>query len=170
MRLLKRSKRMVAHGTISLNQQTVRVIADTAGVCNFKLWLQNIWQAYLKSSSTVAQEVYIKPTKVFKLLPGKRVGLLKSLHGLLDSKDYKHQTMRTDLKRDLGAKEMFNDLACYTKIDWEKLRVILAAYVDDTIATRKTVGVQRERGFDRKPCTYNSLTFGGISVRKEESK
>ncbi len=62
------------------------------------------------------RDVFVRPTKEFKLSQGHLLKLLKPLYGLSDSGDYWNATMSRHLREDLLMKPSALDISLISKI------------------------------------------------------
>ena len=126
---------LLVHNSTNLRQGSISVLVAIAAVFGFRLWSQDVSQAYLQSAYKLMREVFVKPTKQFRLPPGRLLRLLKPLYGLSDSGDYWHSTFSNHLINDLRMTKTAGDLSLFIKVVDGKLRGMTGAYVDDTIGT-----------------------------------
>lgn len=120
---------------MNIQQHTIRMIVAIASISDFKLWFEDVLQAYLQSSSELTREVNIKPKHGFNLLPQQVLNVFKSPYGYFDSEDYCHLTMNNHLQKDLNMKRMSDDLACFYEKTQRELSGLIGTYVDNTIVT-----------------------------------
>ena len=100
-----------------------------------RIWSQGISQAYLQLSKKLLREVYIRPTKEFRLDINQLLKLIKPLYGLSDSGDYWFSTMTGHLVEDLHMHRTAVDVSLFFKRIHasERLTGLRGMYVDDTI-------------------------------------
>lgn len=139
-----------------------------AAIFGFRIWSQDVTQAYLQSAGTLLRDVYVKPPKEFHLAPNQLLNLLKPLYGLTDAGDYWDATITHHLKNDLEMRASALDIRLFFKLIQGKLAGISGMYVDDSFHagneeflehTKKT-----EQKFDSKPRDMNDFNFAGMHV------
>ena len=81
------------------------------------------------------REVYVKPTKEFKLNSDQLLKLLKPLYGLSDACDYWQVTFANHLKEELGMSPGAGYLSLFFKMVNGQLEGITGTYVDDSLGT-----------------------------------
>lgn len=166
-------KNLLVHNSTNLRQSSVRLLVALAAVFGFRLWSQDVSQAYLQSAEKLMREVYVRPTKEFNLSEDNLLRLLKPLYGLSDSGDYWHSTFSNHLQHDLNMTQTTGDLSLFFKAIEGKLRGLTGAYVDDTLgagdtAFEKESEVTGER-FQSKAREEGNIEFAGIQIEKEEA-
>lgn len=70
---------MIAHNSTNIIEQSICLIILMAAIYGFRLWTQDVSQAYLQSSSTLTHDVYVTSKGDIK---SKHGGLLKLLEPL----------------------------------------------------------------------------------------
>lgn len=91
-------KNILVHNSTNLRQGSIRVLVAIVAVFGFRIWSQDVSQAYLQSAEKLMHDVYVKPTKEFHLSDTHLLKLLKPLYGLADSGDYWHATFSKHLQ------------------------------------------------------------------------
>ena len=161
-----KEKHMLVHASTNLRQRSIRMIACIAALFGFRIWTQDVTQAYLQSATM--RDVYIRPTKEFKLDEGQLLKLLMPLYGLSDSGDYWDFTITDFLKSDMDMKQATLDLSLFFKKLHGKLQGLSGMYVDDgTHAGNKEFEKDNERiekRFHSKPREFDNFKFSGITV------
>jgi Reverse transcriptase (RNA-dependent DNA polymerase) len=80
---------IMVRSSTNVQQRSLRIIFALASNFGFKIWTQDVTQAYLQSSGTLARKVFIeKPASELELCPNQALQLLKPLYGLADSGDF----------------------------------------------------------------------------------
>lgn len=163
-------KNMLVNAATNVKHVSVRLLIAMAAVFGFRVWTQDVAQAYLQSAHALMRKVYVRPTKEFQLNSNELLELLKPLYGLTDAGDYWHVTFAKHLQHDLSMRPTAGDLALYTKTVHDGLACLLGTYVDDTIATGPASFDEdsrlTERKFESKRREYDNVKFAGIEVQK----
>ena len=165
-------KNLLVHDSTNLKQSSFRVLVAIAAIFGFRLWTQDVSQAYLQSADKLMREVYFKPSRDFKLSHNQLLHLLKPLYGLPDSRDYWHVTFARYRANELGVTHTTGDLSLFFKVVHGKLACITGAYVDDTIGSGTNSFEKEsrltEQRFRSKAREYDSTTFVGIEVDRTD--
>lgn len=81
----------------------------TVAICvifGFKIWTQDIYQAFLQSAFKLIYKIYLKPSnevkKYIEIISRHPLKLLRPLYGLSDSGDYWDFTLSDRIRNDLG--------------------------------------------------------------------
>lgn len=152
---------MLVLASPNLQQQTTRILIAIAAIFGFRLWSQDVSQAYLQSASHLTRDVYVKPRHGIKIRSDQLLRLLKQLYSLTDSGYYWHATLATHLEEDMGMVPLAGVLACFIKLINRKFSGTVGIYVDDTFATVDTnfekARKVKERTFDRKSRSHDSF-------------
>lgn len=100
---LDRDKPFLVHASPNLRQDSVRMMFAIASLIGFRVWTEDISQAYFQDSAEVMQQVYMDPRrKEFHLKPGDILQLMKPLYELADSVHRWHHTMKHHFLNDMG--------------------------------------------------------------------
>lgn len=136
-----------------------------APIFGFRLWSQDVAEAYLQSCSHSNGEIYVRPTQAMKLISGQLLRQLKTLHGLDDSGDSWHAAMAKHLKAYMEMMALTLDLACFIKVIDEHLSDIVGTYVEEYMAMCNTNFKKESRltehTFYPKSRGYDSFAFAG---------
>ena len=109
-------KNYLVYSSSNLKQSSIRIILSIASLFRFHVWSQDITHAYLQSASKLMRNIYVKPTKQFKLSKDSLLKLLKPFYGLTDSGDYWHNTFTSHIREDLHMVPTISDPALFFKI------------------------------------------------------
>lgn len=127
----------------------------------------------MQSADRLMRDVYIQPTKEFRLPSNHSLKLLKPVYGLSDSRDYWHSTFSNHLVQDLGMISTTGDLSLFFKVIEGKLRVMTGAYVDDTIGTGNEAFEKKSEltggRFQSKDREIVNFQFAGIQIETFEN-
>jgi hypothetical protein len=99
-----RDTNVLVHNSTTVRQISTRLIVSLAATLDFRIWSQDVKQAYLQSSEKLMRKVYLKPSTEFGLPQNALLGLHKPRYGLADSGAYWHNPMSRHLKEDLKMK------------------------------------------------------------------
>lgn len=163
-------KELLVHNSTTLQKSSIRSLIAIATISGMRLWTQDISQTYLQSARKLMRDIYIRPSKEFKLNSNQLLKLLKPLYGLSESGDYWHETFFKHLHEDFGMTPTAGDLSFFFKIVRGKLQGMIGTHVDDTISAGTGFFADKsritERQFESKVRQYDSFTFAGIQVEK----
>lgn len=81
----------------------------------YRLWSQDVTEAFLQSTGKLMPEIYIKHTKEFKLDRGRFFRLLKPLYGLTDPGDYWDATIIRNMQDDLHLSQIAHHICLFFK-------------------------------------------------------
>ena len=161
-------KNLLVHSSPNLKQSSIRLLLAQAATFGFQIWSQDVRQAYLQSAERLMREIYVRPTKEFKLSHDQLLRLLKPLYGLADSGDYWHITFSSHLRRDLQMIPTLNDLSLFFKTVKGELAGMIGAYVDDTIgagtAQFSRDSLVTEKRFDSSPRQKGDFKFARMEI------
>ena len=114
------------------------------------------------------REIYIRPTKEFRLNENQLLRLLKTLYGLTDAGDYWDVTMTNHLKKDLNMSQASLDISIFFKMIRGKLTGMSGMYVDDGIHAGNDEFLKlcdrSQKRFKSKPREMGTFTFAGVRV------
>ncbi len=169
-----REKDLLVHDSTTVCQSSIRMLVSIATMFGFRLWSQDITQAYIQSASPLLRDVYLKPTKELEIPADSVLKLLKPLYGLADSGDYWHSTFQKHIKQDIGMENTAADMSLFFKRAHKSLRGLLATYVDDTLCTG-TRDFERdtsktEQKFETKKREYGRMRFAGTYIESQNDR
>lgn len=163
-----REKSRLVHTSSNLRQSSVRLLTALAAVLGFRVWSQDVTQAYLQSADKLMRDIYVKPAKEFRLSEGQLLKLLKPLYGLTDAGDYWDVTMTRHLKEDLEMTQACLDISLFFKRVQGKLTGLSGMYVDDGIHAGNAKFLEEcdktQTKFKSKPRDMDHFVFAGIQV------
>lgn len=161
-------KHMLVHSSSNLKQSSIRILLSIAALFGFHIWSQDVSQAYLQSAERLMRDIYVKPSKEFRLPKDTLLKLLKPLYGLSDSGDYWYSTFTRHLKDDLHMTPTFSDPALFFKVIHGQVTGLIGSYVDDTISAGNNDFVElsklTEHTFDSKQRKYDTFKFSGMEI------
>lgn len=167
-----KEKSRLIHPSTNLRQRSVKLITFLAAVLKFRVWSQDVTQAYLQAEDNLRRLVYVKPTKQFGLQDGQLLQLLKPLYGLSDAGDYWDATMSNHLQKELGMQQASLDISLFYKHDGATIQGISGMYVDDGIHAGNDVFVEEcnktQARFKSKPRNFDNFKFSGMVVSSVE--
>ena len=161
-------KEVLLHPSPTISQRSIRLLVALAAIHGFRLWTQDVTQAYLQSALKLSRDIYLKAPKEFGLASNELLKLLKPLYGLSDSGDYWHETFKLHLRKDLLMKQTDGDLALWFKGVGKALQGLIGVYVDDQLGcgTKEFVkySEETEKKFKSRARCFDKLHFAGIEI------
>jgi Reverse transcriptase (RNA-dependent DNA polymerase) len=155
-----------------MRQSSTRLILALTATNSFRIWSQDVKQAYLQSSEKLMRKVYLKPSKSFGLPQNALLELHKTLYGEADSKDYWHNTMSRYLKEDLKMKPCTDEMSLFYKHLNDDLGGMTGTHVDDSIsAGTSQFGALTEKTMERfesREKVKDNNNFTGVNIRATE--
>eukprot|EP00171_Calliarthron_tuberculosum_P022791 IDg22791t1 len=165
-----REKEELVHSSTTVQQSSTRLIVSLAAMFGFRLWSQDISQAYLQSASKLLRDVYLRPGQEFDIPAGHILKLLRPLYGLADSGDYWNVTFSNHLLSDLEMKRAASDLSLFFKTAGYQLRGLTGTYVDDTLSAGDPqffdLTALTGKKFDAKDREVDRTRFAGVYIEK----
>lgn len=167
-----REKYRLVHTSTNLGQSSIRLLTALAAIFGFRIWSQDVTQAYLQSADKLMMDIYIKPNKELRMEEGQLLKLMKPLYGLGESGDYSDVTMTRHLKKDLGMTPSAIDLSLFFKKVDGRLHGMTGMYVDDGIHVGDGKFLQecnkKQEKFKSSEREMDRFKFAGIEVRKTD--
>lgn len=165
-----KDKNALVHTSTTVKHSSTRLLVALAACFGFRIWSQDISQAYLQSASELIRDVYLKPGKDLEIEGGKLLKLLRPLYGLSDSGDYWNTTFSDHIKNDLGMKATLEDYSFFFKKARKQLIGLMGTYVDDVItagaAEFEKQSEATSKKFECKAREYDSFRFAGVYLQK----
>jgi Reverse transcriptase (RNA-dependent DNA polymerase) len=126
-------KEIMVRSSTNIQQRSLRIVFALSGILGFKIWTQDVTQAYLQSAGTLARDVFInKPAPELGLNSEQALKLLRPLYGLADSGDFWYREL-SQYHRELGMKPLTTDSSLWMKFTNNVLEGLSAIYVDDVV-------------------------------------
>jgi hypothetical protein len=95
-----------------------------AGLFGYRIWSDDVSQAFLQSTEKMGRRVFIRPPAELDFASDSDLELLKSLNGLPDAGDLWHMTFSNYVKRETGMEVLASDSSLFYKKDGgDRLRV-----------------------------------------------
>ena len=146
----------------------IRTLIATDAISGMRLWTQDISQAYLQSVRGLMRNIYVRPTKEFKLKQGELLKLLMPIYGLCERGEFWHETFFKHLHYELRMRPTAGDLSFFFKVLHGKLQGVVGTYVNDTLcAGRMDFEKESEitgRTFVAEKREYEKIIFAGVQV------
>eukprot|EP00168_Porphyra_purpurea_P011369 TRINITY_DN2896_c0_g1_i1.p1 TRINITY_DN2896_c0_g1~~TRINITY_DN2896_c0_g1_i1.p1 ORF type:complete len:816 (+),score=159.39 TRINITY_DN2896_c0_g1_i1:2887-5334(+) len=132
-----RVKDFVVHNTATLRQRFTRLVVSTSANMGWRVYAQDITQAYLQSEDAFDRELYLRPKPadrhLFDLGDDEVLKLDLALYGVCDAGMYWAATLHGHIDKDLAMLPFISDPALYFKRFLDGvLSGMLGSYVDDT--------------------------------------
>lgn len=163
-----RDKSSLVHDATTANQSSTKMLVSIAALFGFRLWTEDVSQAYVQSASKLLRDVYLKPSKELEIPGNCLVKLLRPLYGLADSGDYWHDTFTKRMKQDLGMATSAANMSLFFKNVSGQLKGLMATYVDDAVCTGDAdfskLTEKTSQMFETKPRSFDNLRFAGVYI------
>jgi hypothetical protein len=103
-----RERNYIIHTATTLKQSSTRLISAVAALGGYKIWSDDVHQAYLQADKPLGRRVFLRPPAELKIANNTYLELLKPLYGIPESGDLLHATFSEYLKS-LGMKTLATD-------------------------------------------------------------
>lgn len=111
-----------------------RLMLGLAAIMAFRVWSQDIPQAYLQEAGSLLGDAYLRPGPELRIPDGYLFQLLCAFYGFLDSGNIWNATFSKHLQEDLRIERTVTGMSMFFRKIKSKLFGIMATYVDDTSA------------------------------------
>lgn len=81
-------KSLLVHNSTTLQEGSIRTLISIAVILGMRLWTKDVSQVYLQYARQLIRNIYVRPTREFRLNSDQLLRLLKPLYGLSESGDY----------------------------------------------------------------------------------
>jgi Reverse transcriptase (RNA-dependent DNA polymerase) len=161
----------MVRSSTNVQQRSLRLIFALASILGFKIWTQDVTQAYLQSAGTLAREVFIeKPAIELELSPNQALQLLRPLYGLADSGDFWYREL-VQHHRDMDMQTLTTDNSTWMKFTENVLEGISGVYIDDVVqagtAEFDLLTNQLSANYDAKAKEYGDGRIAGIEFQRD---
>lgn len=110
-----REKEMLINTANTVRHNSVKVLVSINAMHGYRVWTQDVSQAYLLESEKMGRKAYINPQEKFKLGTGKLLRLLKPLYGITDYGDLWNNNFTKHLTLELSMVRITGDLSLYSR-------------------------------------------------------
>lgn len=166
-----RRKNMLLHNFSNVKKQSIRVLIGLAAILGFRVWTQDVSQAYLQRASELTRKVCVQPKGSFIGNVHELLRLLKTLYGLRDNGDYCHIKMTNHLRHDLRITPLTRDPTCPIRCLHERLQWKMGLHLDESIEMENKDFFETsrlaEQCFESRPHEYENTKLAGISTTKK---
>lgn len=108
-----REKNELVHSSTTARQRSTRFMLSLAAIFDFRVWIQDISQAYLQGAEHLTRDMYLKPLPELKIPDGYYLTLLRLTYGLADSGDIWNATFSNHLENDLGLARTVTEMSMF---------------------------------------------------------
>jgi Reverse transcriptase (RNA-dependent DNA polymerase) len=159
-------KEIMVRSSTNVQQRSLGLVFALASILGFKIWTQDVTQAYLQSAGTLSREVFIdKPAPELELNADQALQLLRPLYGLADSGDFWYRELSKH-HREMGMQPMTTGNSAWLKLADNILEGIWDVYVDDIVQAGTLafdyLTDRLGREYDAKPKEYGDGRIAGI--------
>lgn len=163
-----REKDNLVHNSTTVRHSSIRTMVAMAALFGFRIWTQDVTNAYIQSASQLLREVYLRPSKEFELESTHVLKLLRPLYGLADSGDYWNATYSDHIRKDLNMELSATDMSFFFKKVRGKICGLLGTYVDDTIFCGdkqfEDITSATSKRFESKEKEWDKFRFAGVYI------
>ena len=161
-----KEKRSAVHNTYNLKQSSIRLILALVTILGFDVWSLDVKKAYLQAASTLRRNIFVKPESL-ELKPGETLQVVKPLHGVAESGDYRCETNHRFHVDKLRMKQSTGDFVLFFRRAMKKLISISGSYVDEVWQTgtqeeKKRIQDEFRKVFDVKISNAKKFMYTGI--------
>jgi len=170
-----KEKEIVFHNVSTLQQRSIRMLTSSAANMGYRVFTQDVSQAYLQSAEKLTRDIYLIPKEKDLEFLGieshQALKLRKPLYGLCDSGDYWNDTVERFVAEDMDLNALEGDPSMFIQEDDEEDGAdgIFGVYVDDTIGAgddefEDLTAMMGER-FESKEREFENVKFFGLDIK-----
>jgi hypothetical protein len=163
-------KRVIVH-----DQLGARMIFTMAAIFGWKVWTEDVRQAYLQTSGRLSRDVFLTylngAEAELRLKPHEALRLLRPQYGLAEAGDMWHFEFSSQYRDKLGMQELKSEPALYAKFKEDVLRGPTGIYVNDTISTGTEefeYRTKQENSYETQPREFNQGNILGQQLFRDE--
>jgi Reverse transcriptase (RNA-dependent DNA polymerase) len=131
-------KKAIVHDASAVSQRGIRLVFALAAIFGWKLWTEDVRQAFIQTAGTLLRNVYLVNLRgaeaELHLRPEQALRLLKPLYGLADAGDLWHAEFSDHHREILRMEELDSEPALYAKFQADFISGMTGLYVDDTVS------------------------------------
>lgn len=130
-------KAFLVHNSATLHQSSTKLLLSLSAIIGFRVWNQDITQAYTQSALALMSTIFSQPSKKdlqFFEMPSEQVlQLLRPLYGIADAGNYWNATMVKHMLIELGLSRTDNDLSLFYHRQNNSFNGFSGTCVDDSL-------------------------------------
>jgi hypothetical protein len=170
-------KHIMVRSSTTVQQRSLRLLFALAAAFGWKIWTQDITQAYLQSSGELVRKIYVDKfhgVDELDIAPDEALQLLRPLYGLADSGDHWWREFNDHHRNKLNMATTSTDASLYYRVTTDCLNGLTGVYVDDTISAGTPefdrITQMTENLYEAKPKEYDSGILAGIEFKHDANK
>jgi Reverse transcriptase (RNA-dependent DNA polymerase) len=169
-------KAQLVHNSTTLTQSSTNLILSFAALFRFRVWNQDVTQAYTQSALALMRKIFLQPAKndldYFEMTSDEVLQLLRPLYGLADAGDYWNVTMVDHMLNDLGLARTDSDLSLFYSRLNNRLNGISGTCVDDSLhagsANYLELTEKSQKMFLSRERKFDNITFNGADIQSND--
>ena len=167
-----KDKDYLVHDSTTLHQHSTKLILSLAAIFGFRIWNQDVTQAYTQSDKALMRQVFVRPKKkdlaLFEMSSDELLEILRPLYGIPDASDYWDATMVSHMLDELGLTRARIDLSLFYQRKNETLVGLSGTCVDDSIHAGKdeylTLTEKSQQRFLSRERKFDTFDFIGAHI------
>jgi Reverse transcriptase (RNA-dependent DNA polymerase) len=171
-----REKAQLVHNSTTLMQSSTKLILSFAALFRFRVWNQDVTQAYTQSALALMRKIFLQPAKkdlnYFEMTSDEVLQLLRPLYGLADAGDYWNATMVDHMLNDLGLFRTDSDLSLFYNRLNNRLNGISGTCVDDSLhagsANYLELTEKSQQRFLSRERKFDTFSFNGADIQSND--